>query len=51
METLKEKAMALATKVYQEAANRQQEESSKTSESSDDTKKDDAINADFEEKE
>ena len=51
MEVLNEKAMALATKVYQEAANKEQEASANgNAESTDDSKKDDVINADFEEK-
>jgi molecular chaperone DnaK len=51
MEALNEKAMALATKVYQEAAAKAQAESANTTnETSEDNKDDDVINADFEEK-
>ena len=53
MEALNEKAMALATKVYQaEAAkNAEEQASSENDSTSDESKKDDVINADFEEKE
>lgn len=51
METLNEKAMALATKVYENAAKEQQASANNASETTtDDSKKDDVINADFEEK-
>jgi molecular chaperone DnaK len=51
MEALNEKAMALATKAYQEAAKTGQTSNAETeTTTSDETKKDDVINADFEEK-
>lgn len=50
METLNEKAMSLATKVYQEAAKKQQEETANNESEQSDDGKDDVINADFEEK-
>jgi hypothetical protein len=50
-EALNEKAMDLATKVYQEAAKKEQEASANNTEKTEDNKKDDVINADFEEKE
>jgi molecular chaperone DnaK len=52
MEALNEKAMALATKAYQEAAKAQQAPNTDNNDTStsDETKKDDVINADFEEK-
>jgi molecular chaperone DnaK len=49
MEALNEKAMALATKVYQEAA-KAQEQNTNAEQTASDDKKDDVINADFEEK-
>jgi molecular chaperone DnaK len=49
MEALNEKAMALATKVYQEAA-KNQEQNTNAEETASEDKKDDVINADFEEK-
>lgn len=48
-EALNETAMALATKVYEEAAKKAQEETG-NSEEGQETKKDDAIDAEFEEK-
>ncbi len=48
-EALNETAMALATKVYEEAAKKAQEESGNSEENTE-TKKDDAIDAEFEEK-
>ena len=48
-EALNEKAMALATKVYENAA-KAQEQASKTEETATEETKDEAINADFEEK-
>ena len=50
-ETLNEKAMALATKVYENAAKKQQEEAGNANtEGTEENKNDAAINADFEEK-
>jgi molecular chaperone DnaK len=54
MEALNEKAMALATKVYQEAAKKAQAEqpsdASETTSEDSGSNKDDAINAEYEEK-
>ncbi|HHX17049.1 MAG TPA: molecular chaperone DnaK [Mollicutes bacterium] len=50
MEALNETAMALATKVYQEAAKKAEEQTSTEDNNSDEAPKDDVINADFEEK-
>ena len=47
---LQEKAMAFATKLYEEAAKKQQEEAATTEDKEDDDKKDDVIDAEYEEK-
>ena len=47
---LQEKAMAFATKLYEEAAKKQQEEAATTEDKEEDDKKDDVIDAEYEEK-